>query len=58
MCSAALNRSAMVDPTTPGEYMSLILASLLMVIVLVACFMCIQLFHLHKPAAAAAVASQ
>lgn len=48
----------MVDPTTPGEYMSLILASLLMVIVLVACFMCIQLFHLHKPAAAAAVASQ
>jgi hypothetical protein len=34
---------------TPGEYRALLVATLVLVVVLVSSFMCIQLYHLHKP---------
>jgi hypothetical protein len=34
---------------TPGEYCALLVATLVLIVVLVSSFMCIQLYHLHKP---------
>lgn len=34
---------------TPDEYCALLVATLVLVVVLVSSFMCIQLYHLHKP---------
>jgi hypothetical protein len=34
---------------TPDEYCALLVATLVLVVVLISSFMCIQLYHLHKP---------
>jgi hypothetical protein len=38
---------------TAGEYSALLVATLVLIITLISCFMCIQLYHLRKPAPAA-----
>jgi len=33
----------------PGEYAALVVAALVLIVVLLSCFMCLQLFRLRKP---------
>lgn len=34
---------------SPDEYLALLVSALVLIIVLVSSFMCMQLYHLHKP---------
>lgn len=38
-----------MKPAKPGEYCGLVVAALILLLVLIACFMCIQLYNERKP---------
>lgn len=40
-----------MEPANSDEYLVLVETALMLIIVLISCFMCIQLYHLRRPGA-------